>query len=85
MAAPAVQHLRDHAVMSLLLCSGPGVFTEVFSHFSTLCQGITGSAGALVPGLYVVAVGLKVLDQIVVTNATADVKASPGCLRIGVA
>ncbi|KAL3150894.1 hypothetical protein ABBQ32_000644 [Trebouxia sp. C0010 RCD-2024] len=52
--------------------SGPGVFTEVFSHFSTLCQGITGSAGALVPGLYVVAVGLKVLDQIVVTNATAD-------------
>lgn len=46
----------------------------VFHHASAVCQGVAGAAGALVPGLYLVAAGLKVLDHIVTTNAAADVR-----------
>lgn len=46
---------------------------EVFHHISVIGQAVSGCAGVLVPGPYLVAVALNILDQIVTTNAAADV------------
>lgn len=51
-----------------------GVIVDVFSGFSHLTQQLSTSAGALVPGLYLVAVGMKFLDHMVNANAKADVR-----------
>lgn len=55
------------------------VMWEVFQQFSAVAQELANSA-AFVPGLYLVAVGLKLLGYVMRTNASADVSRDPHCL-----
>lgn len=56
-----------------------GILWEVFQQFSAVGQELASSAG-FVPGLYLVAVGLKLLGYVMRTNASADVSHHPHCL-----
>lgn len=55
-----------------------GILWEVFQQFSAVGQELASSA-AFVPGLYLVAVGLKLLGYVMRTNASADVRHDPHC------
>lgn len=56
-----------------------GIVWEVFQQFSAVGQELATSA-AFVPGLYLVAVGLKLLGYVMRTNASADVSHYPHCM-----
>lgn len=46
---------------------------EAFQQFSAVGQKLAAGGGSFVPGLYLVAIGLKLLNEIMDTNASADV------------
>lgn len=58
--------------MLLWLRGAAGIIWEVFQQFSAVGQELAASAG-FVPGLYLVAVGLKLLGYVMRANASADV------------
>ena len=51
-----------------------GVLFEVFHQFSSVASTLCHAASPVVPGLFVVAMALKELDNIVQKNQVADVR-----------
>ncbi|KAL3155100.1 hypothetical protein ABBQ38_011161 [Trebouxia sp. C0009 RCD-2024] len=48
------------------------IMWEAFQQFSAVGQKLAAGGGSFVPGLYLVAIGLKLLNEIMDTNASAD-------------
>ena len=69
-------------MLLMWLRGAAGIIWEVFQHFSAVGQELAASAG-FVPGLYLVAVGLKLLGYVMRANALADVSTNFRCMSSG--
>ena len=56
------------------MTTSSGVLCDVFHHFSSVASALCHAASPVVPGLYVVGMALKELDNIVQKNQIADVR-----------
>ncbi|KAL0019498.1 hypothetical protein WJX79_006890 [Trebouxia sp. C0005] len=73
LAASAASVATEHSVTT-----SSGVLCDVFHHFSSVASALCHAASPVVPGLYVVGMALKELDNIVQKNQIADAVGDKG-------